>query len=565
MTPAALAARWVPGRGGRAADLIVATFAIYVLSLALPVMTAQIYDRVLPAESSGTLPILLIGVLVAIGLEIMLRLLRAYLIGWSGAAFEHRTSCAAVDHLMTVDLARLPQRGVATNVHSLLAIGQLKDFFSGQALTTLVEASLILVFLGFIGYIGGLLVLAPLGVLAVFVLLTAIWGWRLREALAGRADADDRRYDFLLEALGSSHAIKAFAFEKLLLRRYEPLQAATARTTCEVSWASAHLVNLGTVFAQIMSAAVMAAGALMVIEGALTIGGLIASLLLAGRIMQPVQKALLLWIQYQSYRLIAGKVDGLLAAPAIARGQAPAEAAGTGELTLVEVGLRLADQPPLFRQVELSLRPGEAIALAGAPGCGRSSLLKLIAGIYPPSEGAVLIDGVAATAYPPAALMGRVGLLSTEGVIFRGTIRDNLTRFGEVPEAKARAIAGMLGIEHDLARLPAGYDTIVDGTVADGIPPGLQQRIAIARVLAPRPRILLFDNADRGLDLHGYNLLYQLLGQIRSQIALILVSDDRNLLGLAARQLVLSPAGLVAGSTPLGHRPGRERLCGLQP
>jgi ATP-binding cassette, subfamily C, bacterial LapB len=177
-------------------DLVVCTLAIYVLSLALPVMTLQVYDRVLPSTSTGTLPILAVGVSVAVGLEVLLRLARAYVVGWTGAAHEHRLSCAAVNHLLSADLTRLAHHGIAGDMHRLAAIGKLKDFYSGQALITLVEVSFIAIFIGLIAYIGSLLVLVPLAVLIAFFGTMVLFGLRLRRALAQRSDADDARYNF---------------------------------------------------------------------------------------------------------------------------------------------------------------------------------------------------------------------------------------------------------------------------------------------------------------------------------------------------------------------------------
>jgi ATP-binding cassette, subfamily C, bacterial LapB len=545
------------GSTAKTADLVVSTLAIYVLSLALPVMTLQVYDRVLPNVSTGTLPTLAVGVGIAVVLEVCLRLARAYIIGWTGAAHEHRLSCAAVDHLLSADLTQLAHHGIAGDVHRLAAIGKLKDFYSGQALTTVIEVSFIVIFIGLIAYIGGLLVLVPVAILIAFFGTIVLFGLRLRRTLAQRSDTDDARYNFLIESLSGVHTIKALALERVFLRRHEALEAASSKASYVVSQAGAQLVNAGTIFSHVMIAGVVTVGAGMVIDGALTIGALIASLLLSGRITMPVQRALLLWVRYQDFHLTRDKVASLFEAPALVL---PAEAPMTakeGDLELREVGFCFPDGAFIFRDASLALRPGEAIALSGEPGSGKSLLLKLIAGIYTPCEGEIMVDGAPTTAYPLNALIDRVGLIADQGAIFRGTIRDNITRFGEVPEAQAREVAKLLGVDREVARLPGGFDTVLDGARGDSISPGLQQRIAITRVLATKPRIILFDEADRGLDRDGYNLLYRLLGQLRRKAALVLVSNDRNLCQLAARHYVLQ-GGRLEEAAP--DRPGRREL-----
>jgi ATP-binding cassette subfamily C protein LapB len=303
-----------------------------------------------------------------------------------------------------------------------------------------------------------------------------------------------------------------------------------------------------------MIAAVVTVGAGMVIEGSLTIGALIAILLLSGRITMPVQRALLLWVRYQDFRLTRDKVTNLFQTPILVLPKEAPITAKDGDLELRDVGFCLPDGAFILRRAHLALRPGEAVALAGEPGSGKTLLLKLIAGIYTPSEGEILVDGVPTTAYPLSALIERVGLISNESVIFRGTIRDNITRFGEVPEAQAREVAKLLGVEREVARLPGGFDTMLDGEGTDSIAPGLQRRIAIARVLATKPRILLFDEADRGLDREGYNLLYRLLGQLRRKITLVVVTNDRNLRQLAPNHYILRDGRLEQQVT--SDRPG---------
>jgi ATP-binding cassette subfamily C protein LapB len=203
----------------------------------------------------------------------------------------------------------------------------------------------------------------------------------------------------------------------------------------------------------------------------------------------------------------------------------------------------------LFRHVNLTVARGEAVRISGAHGAGKTALLHVIAGLSAPAAGDALIDGVPAISYPPSERIRHVALLQTSGVVFHGTIRDNITRFSSVSEAEAREVTGLLGIDRDVSALPRGFDTVLDGTEIDVIPPGLRQRLAIARALASKPRIILFDNADRNLDNEGYRQVYSLLGRLREKVALVIVSDDRNMARLAGRHYVLHEGGLQPQDT----------------
>lgn len=526
--------------------LIVSTLAVNVLSLALPVTTLQVYDRILPNQSTGTLAVLIAGVGVAILVELVLRLIRAYMIGSAGAAYVHNLSCDALAHVLAADLDRAPREAGRIDFHSLAAIRSLKEFHNGHSLVTVLDLAFVPVFVLLIAYIGGLLALVPLAVLAAFVVMILTGSRSLKRALDDREAADDARHNFLIGSLNAAHSVKALAQENYLLRRYEMLQRESCLANFGVSDSTTGTFNATAIFSHLMTACIVGFGALAVIGGTLTVGGLIATVLLSGRIMQPVQRGLLLWARYQDYRVAESKVEAVFHAPAIQAEVADAPPEAAGSLDVENLSFAYAEPgDPVLDGLNLSLRLGDAISITGAPGSGKTTLLKLIAGIHRPTGGRVLVDGLDATFFPPRALNDHLGYLTPEGTIFRGTIRDNITRFGDVPLGQAMYVARLMGADREFARLPAGLDTRLEGTGADTIPPGLKQRISIIRVLATRPRILLFDNADRGLDLDGYNVIYDLLARLHSKTSMVIVSDDRNLREVADRHFLLAGGQLT--------------------
>lgn len=548
-----------------AGNLLITTLAINILSLALPIMTLQVYDRILPSQGSGTLPILIAGVCLAVTLEAALRLTRSYALGWAGAAYEHQLSCAAMNHILQADLAKISAYGIGENLGRMTAIGKLKDFYNGYSLTTLFELILVPIFLGVIVYIAGLLAFVPAGILMIFTLVSLSQGQKLRRALKNRNDTDDRRYNFLIESLEGIHTVKSFALENIFSRRYEFFEEASTFSNLKVTEATASTFNAGSVFSHIMVAAVISIGAVFVIYGQLTTGALVATVLLSGRILQPIQRALSLWAKYQDYSLAKEKVETIFDAPRHVHiplsGLTPER---DGTISIQNVSFRHhEDKPWLLRHLDLNLNRGDSILLNGAQGAGKTTLLEIISGLYAPTHGEVIVDGHNILGYAPEKLVEHIGYIQTEGVIFRGTIRDNLTCFGQIDDNKVREAAGLLRIDQDVAKLPSGLDTFLSGNSADNIPPGLKQRIAMARVLAPKPRIILFDDADRALDRDGYNLVYNLLARLTSKVALIIISDDYNLRGLTEKTFSLRDGALFdeGASGNAGHeRPHRELM-----
>lgn len=517
-------------------SLLLSTLAINILSLALPVMTLQVYDRILPNQGSGTLPVLIAGVTVAIILEAALRLARNYVMGWAGAAYEHRLSCAAMNHVLDADLSRLGPYGIGEHMQRMGAVGKLKDFYNGYALTTFSEMAFVPLFFGLIIYIAGPLAAIPCAVMMIFTIVSLSQGQRLRAALKARDKTDDKRYDFLIESLDGVHTIKSFALENNFARRYEALEESSTLSNYEVTEATSGTFDAGAVFSHIMVAAVITTGALFVLHGNITTGALVATLLLSGRMMQPLQRALSLWAKFQDYTIARQKVEAIFETPRYPGIPANDQnITRSGRLEISGLAFRRGDDKPwLLDGVDFKLDRSDAVLLSGAHGSGKSLLLQLIAGIYPPANGTINIDGHNILRYAPEDLIRHVGLIHSEGVIFRGTIRDNMTCFGQIPEKDVHEIAFLLKIDRDIALLPSGFDTMLNGNNTDSVPPGLKQRIAMARVLAPKPRIILFDNADRGLDREGYSLVYSLLARLKGKAGMILISDDRNIRGLAS-------------------------------
>ncbi|MBI1363748.1 MAG: ATP-binding cassette domain-containing protein [Proteobacteria bacterium] len=529
------------------AVLVASTLTINLLSLALPLMTLQIYDRVLPNQSWDTLSVLAIGVAIALTLEAVLKVGRAYLMGWTGAAFEHRLSCDVTKHILHADLMALEKAGTGAYLQHIAAIPRLKFCYNGEILTAVLEGVFVLVFLGLIAYIGGWIVLVPIMLLSAFAGLCLIYGQAFNQQLKERTERDNQRYNFLVQTLGGIHTLKAFGLEQPFQRRYERMETQSSAANLVAAQSSASLFNASTVMANIMVACILTCGALLVLHGTLSTGALVACILLSGRMMQPLQRLLQLWVRYHDFRLVHDQITSLLAVPAVRKVRTALPEHSAAGLVLDDVFFRYSTEGEwLLKGISLELEKGQSVALHGRDGSGKSTLLKLVAGVYAPEKGHIFVNGLPPHEASSRNLARSVGLLSSEGVIFRGTIRNNLTCFGEIDEASALAMAERLGVKADVARLPAGYDTHLEGTTSDSIAPGLKQRIVLARVLASKPEVILFDNADQALDQQGYRLLLELLAELKPQVAMLIVSDDIQVTRLADRQLMMYRGRIIA-------------------
>ena len=520
--------------------LVLASLVINILALAMPIMMLQTYDRILPHQGYGTLTLLILGVVTAVVLEMILRMARSFLTSWSGAVFEHKTGCQAMHHILNSTLQQFEEQGSGAYLQKMAAISRLRGFYSGQALLTIVDLPFIFIFLFLIYYIAGRLVFIVLVLFTSFCLLAWYMGQQLRNQVREQDFSDKIRYNFIIETLSGIHSLKGLGLEKFFLRRNDRLQSRISTAHYRVAVTNNIALNCGALFSQIMTVAVASYGAVMVIHGEMGTGGLAACIMLAGRIMRPVQRALSLWARFQSFFIDRKELSDIFSLPIITYAEHREIRRPEGSVNFTSVAFRYHEQAPwLLENMNLELRKGHSLSISGPPGSGKTTILQLIIGLLQPTKGEILVNGLVPSRIQPSLLGGHVGYLPEKGTIFYGTIRENLTFFGTINEDDAMTAAHFLGIDEAVAILPRGYETMLSDNVTDPIPPGLKQRIAIARVLANKPRIILFDNADRGLDKHGYNLVFRLLGRLKPQTVLLIISDDRNILRLADQEFYL--------------------------
>ncbi len=525
-------------------ELMTATLAINLLSLALPVMVLQVYDRILVNRSDGTLVVLAVGVCLAIFFEAILRIARAYTTGWTGTVYEYTLAANAMRYYINADPSKIKTEGAGKQIQNLGAFSKLRDFYGGQTLITFVDIPFATVFLGLISYLAGVLVFVPIVLISIFTVITWFMGNRLMRALKAQGDCDDKRYNFIIEALQGVHSIKSYGIEAVFQRRYERLEENSSLTNYNASLISTEGYTFGVLFNEVMIIAVVSFGAPMVINGDFTTGGLIATVLLSGRLMQPIQKALFLWTQFQDYRIADETANAIFLIDQIQRQPVQANHESIGTVELKNVGFGYGSKS-IFSNINLSLEVPDIIAIHGPSNSGKSTLLRLIAGISKPSEGTIMIDGTEASELASEDLVYHVGLIASESIMFQGTIMENLTAFDESKETQALELAALLSVDKEIALLPHGYDTKVSDGFADTIAPGIKQRIAIVRVLLNKPKIILFNNADKGLDREGYNHLIKLLMKLKGKVTMIITTHDQNISKLADRHYLLKDGSLT--------------------
>lgn len=532
-------------------DLVLASTFINVLALALPLTLLQVYDRIIPNDAQETLSLMVIGVGVALAFDAILRLARSYVSGWMAARFEHLAGCNAIERLMRTSIVDYENQGAGVHLERMNALGVLKEFYAGQAVLAVCDLPFAVIYLGAVYYLAGHLVLVPIALIIAFFIAAAIVGKKLKASLEGRMMADDRRYNFIIEVLGGIHTIKGLAMEEQMLRRYERLQETCAGAEREVSLNSATAIGVGAIFSQLTMFAVVGYGSTFVINGVLTVGGLAACTMLAGRSMQPLQRAVGIWTRFQSISLARSRLRDLFRMEPESPDSMPLLEDVHGELEMQGVSFNFGknrdgeDLPAIFTDISLKIGAGSAVGIKGANASGKTSLLLLLNGILRPTSGQVLIDGTDIRHFDPVSVRREIAYLPQEGVLFHGTLLENLTMFRQEKELLAFDMARLLGLDHVVAHMPMGYDTEVGDGAGESLPRGIKQRVAIARALVDKPRILLFDEANTAMDSAGDAMLKDLLERLKGRVTLVLVSQRPSLLELADAVYEIKDHGLV--------------------
>ena len=282
---------------------------------------------------------------------------------------------------------------------------------------------------------------------------------------------------------------------------------------------------------------VAAIGSVLVINGDLTVGGLAACTMLSGRSIQPLQRAMSLWTQFQNIRVARQRVNELFEIK-------PEDSAVTAEMPLLEgkielrnLGFSHADGKKIFDRLDLVVEPGDSVAITGDNGTGKTTLLWLLMGALRPDSGDILLDGKNPSDYTAESTRRQIAYLPQHGVMFKGTILENITGFRkEIGVDRVVEIARRLGLDDIVMRMPEGYDTEVGGQASETLPRGVKQRIAVARALIDYPRIVLFDEANSSLDMAGDNIMASLMLELKKHCTLVMVSHRPSLIALANKQ-----------------------------
>ena len=514
----------------------VSSVIINILGVGLPLLILQVYDRIIPNQSFNTLSILILGFIGVLILEFLLRLGRAYTLGWAATRFEVGASHFAVKHLLNAPLASVTEDRTQTHMDRLTSIFRLADFYGGPNSLLIIDLPFVLILVATMALIAGPLVLVPIGVLIIFAVLTLRFGRNLRERFEEREDQDNKTYDFVAECLRGVMTLKGLSMEQFMLRRFERLQKARAKTNYGTIQASSTAQSISAILGNVTIVATVSVGAIDAVLGDLSIGTLAACTLLAGRIIQPVVRFASLWSEFQKLELALHEAGELFVLP-----QRPTEGVADGRegqplINLVNFTI-LENEKTILKPFSLSIEGGECLGVTGPDNKAKTAFLKCLAGLQDVDQGQVIYNNIDVNFYRNGN-PGSIVMVGPKSALFDGTILENLSLFGTGPTIdEVRWAAGMTGVDFDINRLPLGYDTPVGDGAAEKLPQGLVRRIILTRAIAMLPKVLILDEPQMFLDREADQKLVRCLGALRHNITIVLSTMRPSYFQLADRML----------------------------
>jgi ATP-binding cassette subfamily C protein LapB len=530
-------------------QIVFAALLVNVLGLAFPLFVMSIYDRVIPNFSVPTLWALTAGVLIVVLFEFLLRQLRAIALDEAGRRVDMRIGSRLFEHALAISMKerRVDTGAMANQIREFETV---RDFFTSSSIIAITDLLFIGIFIAVLLVIVGPIGYVPLAAVPIVLALTLLVQFPLERSVRVTAQQASRRHALLIDAVSSVETVKLVGGEGVMQRRWEDAVAANARANTATRYWSSIALYLTAMVQQVVGVLVLVWGVFLVADGRITVGGLIAANLLAGRVLAPLGNIAMTIARAQqaiaAMRGISEIVRLESDRPAVI---ATGDRVRHGEIEFRGVHFAYpGSQVEALTNLSLRIRPGERVALLGRVGSGKSTIGKLMTGLYPPDKGVVLVDGTEISHFDPADLRRAVGLVSQEAELFAGSLRDNIT-IGRPRASKDEVdeVVKAAGVDSFTSGHPQGLARML-GERGRGLSGGQRQAVALARTLIRDPRVLFLDEPSSAMD---SNTEADLIRRIRNWcdsrgVTLIVCSHRSSFLDLASRIILVEQGAVIA-------------------
>lgn len=539
----ALADQWPVYR-----DVLGAALLINVMALALPLFTMNVYDRVVPNRAIETLWVLALGVLLVIGVDMALRSLRGYFIDLASARIDMDLSAKIMERVLGV---RMESRPAAVGAFSsnLRSFESVRDFITSASVTAFIDLPFALLFVLVIGVIAWQLIIPVFFAIILVVVYAYVLQYKMHALSESTYRAAALRNATLIESLTALETIKTQGAEGVMQSKWEKTVSYVARINNQMRFLSAAATNGAMEIQQVVNVAVVVAGVYLIGDGRLSMGGLIACTMLTSRAVAPLGQMVGLLMQYHNAKVALASLEQVMQNPV----ERPADASFVhrpelkGNIEFRDVVFNYPNsQVAALKGLSCRINAGDKVVVIGRIGSGKTTLQKLLLGLYRPTSGAVSIDGVDLRQLDPADLRRNIGYVAQDVTLFYGTLRENIAigaPYADDAAILAAAEAG--GLTEFVNRHPDGFEMMI-GERGDSLSGGQRQGVAIARAFLMDPPILMLDEPTSAMDFSSEQQFKERLRLMAAHKTVLIVTHRNSLLDLATRVVVVDDGRVVA-------------------
>jgi ATP-binding cassette subfamily C protein LapB len=508
----------------------------------------NVYDRVVPNQAIETLWVLAIGVTTVFGFEFVMRNLRTYFVDVAGKNADVIIASRLLEQLMSTRLDSKPA-STGAMANNLREFESLREFFTSGTLVALVDLPFIFLFIGVIYIVSGPVAFVPLCMVPLVILAGLFLQYPLRALVEKSQREASQKHALLVETIDGLETIKATAAESRVQKSWERFVGMSAASSGRARFIAGMATTFAQISIQMSTVIVVVYGVYQISEGNITMGALIASTILTGRSLAPLGAVAAMLTRLQQSRVALKSLDNLMKAP-VERAQNKQflhRPRLSGQIEFKQVTFSYPGQETkALDGLSFKINPGERVGMLGRIGSGKSTVARMMVGLYEPMEGAVLVDGTDIRQVDPADLRRNVGYVSQDNYLFFGSVRDNIA-FGapHVDDESILRAAEVAGVSDFLRTHPHGFDLQV-GERGMGLSGGQRQSVAIARSLLLDPPIILLDEPTSHMDNSSEAAFKRRLEGTLKGKTLFLVTHRSSLLSLVDRLLIIDNGKIVA-------------------
>lgn len=478
-------------------QIICAGFFINILTLATPLFIMSIYDKIIGAHSSSTLPYFIIGVLLAICIEFMLRYLRTKSIAWFGARLDYIVSNTIIEHLLNLPASFTERASVTAQLSRLKAFESIRDFFTGNVFMTLMDVPFTLVLFITIIMIAGDIALIPAIVCVCYLLLIHTMTPKLKALSARTSNANTERQNMHIETLNKQEVLRYAGGFDAWMERYEKICAEASYAQYRYQQALSLIDIISQALSILAGTAIIYFGVEKIFAGHLSNGAMIALLILNWRLLSPLQATCAALPRLNQIKQNCNQINSLMTIPKerILYRHSPQNITFKGQIEFKNVGLRYSkDSDPIYAGLSFNIKQGQLVAIVGNNSTGKSTTLKLISGLYQPQAGAIRIDGNDIRQIDPVILRQNIAYVAQEPKFFSGSVKENFQLVNpSINNDEIMHILERVGLKTWIENLPDALETKIQHNYKNELARTIGPQLGLARAIIQNSPILLID------------------------------------------------------------------------